>query len=432
MSASVRSAPSGRTASAPLALLSGFLGWMFDAMDFNLFILVMLPALHELMGTTNPAAVARIGGLVIAVKTLGWGFGGIVFGVIADRVGRSATLAWTILIYGVFTALSSLAGSWESLALCQFLAGLGIGGEWAAGAALVAEAWPDRSRARAMQVMQMAYPFGLMLAAGLSFLLGPFGWRVVLVAGVLPVLAAVFVRQAVPEPALWIGARQLLRERAAAGGPPDTAGATFAAILAPGMRRNTAIGVLVSLALITGSWAVLTLLPGWVRQLVGPAGAAEVGRTVSWCFMLISIGNIVGYLVLMGVADRIGRRWCYFVSCTGMLATVLYMCRAGTTLAELEHLLPLLGFCFGGGFGTLAVYLPELFPTSIRATGQGFCYNMSRFLTAPGPLIAGLLVGAFGSIPRASAAVAWFLIVGAIAIWFGTETKGRPLPGDPR
>ena len=428
MSATFRLARHQRGASPPIALLSGFLGWMFDAMDLNLFILVMVPAIHDLTGATTQAGLARIGGLVVAGKILGWGLGGVVFGVVADRIGRSATLVWTILIYAAFTALSGLAASWPWLAVCQFLAGLGIGGEWAAGAALVAETWPDRSRARALQVMQMAYPFGLFLAGGIAILLGPLGWRFVLVAGVLPMLAAAFVRLMVPEPDRWQDARRRARERAAAGGPPDTAAATFAAIFAPAMRRNTLVGVIAALSLMTGTWAAFTLLPGWIGQMLGPAGAAHMAETVGKSFILMNVGTFAGFLALMVLVDRIGRRWCFFLFCTGLLATILYVFRPQTTLGELQRLLPVLGFCFGGGFGTLAVYLPELFPTAIRATGQGFCYNMSRLLTAPGPLIAGILVGTFGSIPRACAAVSLILIIGAIAIWFGVETKGCPLP----
>ncbi len=430
MSRVLRPAPPAGVASPRLALASGFLGWMFDAMDLNLFILVMVPALRDLTGATSPAAIARVGGLVVGVKILGWGLGGVAFGVVADRIGRSATLVWTILIYGVFTALGGLALNWPMLALCQFLAGLGIGGEWAAGGALVAETWPDHARARAMQVMQMAYPFGLFLAGGIAMLLGPLGWRYVFIAGIIPVFAAAYMRRNLPEPALWHDARQRAQARAAAGGRADTAAATFAALFAPAMRRNTVVGLVAALALMMGSWGALTLLPGWIGQLLGPAGAARQAATVGWFFVLMNVGTLLGFLALMPLVDRIGRRWSYFLFCAGLLATILYLFRPQTTLPQLERLLPVMGFFFGGSFGTLAVYLPELFPTGIRASGQGFCYNMSRLLTAPGPIIAGLLVGVFGSIPAACAAVALVLVVGTGVIWLGVETKGRPLPAE--
>ena len=412
---------------AKLALLSGFLGWMFDSMDLNLFTLVVVPTIKDLTGAATPAAIAQYGGIIVALKIFGWGLGGVLFGVIADRIGRSATLVWTILIYAGFTAVSGLAQNWQQLAACQTLAGIGIGGEWAAGAALIAETWPERSRVKAMQVMQMAFGFGFFLAAGINLLLGPVGWRYVLAAGITPALATLFIRSFVPEPARWHQARQAARNEAASGGRKDTAGATFAAIFAPGIRRNTFVGVTIALAMMVGSWAALTLLPGWINQLLGPVTPREAVWEVSKCFMLMNLGSIAGYLTLIFVADVIGRRWSYTLFCAGSLASILFIFRSGRTIGELEMLLPVLGYFTVGGFGTFAAYLPELFPTRIRATGQGFCYNMSRMLTAPGPLIAGTLVGTLGSIPAASSAVAMFLIVGLVAIWFGPETSGKPL-----
>ena len=304
---------------------------------------------------------------------------------------------------------------WQLVAL-QFLAGIGIGGEWAAGAALIAETWPERTRVRAMQVMQMAYAFGFFLAAGVNIFLGPIGWRYVLMAGIVPAVATLFIRTFVPEPERWKAARR-----------QESATATFAAIFAPDSRRNTLVGVTIALAMMVGSWAALTLLPGWISQLLGPANASQAAWTISWSFMLLNFGAVAGYLTLIFVADVLGRRRCYFVFCVGSLVSILYTFQPGTTLAQLQTMLPVLGYFIVGGFGTFAAYLPELFPTRIRATGQGFCYNMSRMLTAPGPLIAGTLVGTFGSIPQASSAVAWFLVVGMVAIWFGPETAGQPL-----
>ena len=403
------------TKAAKLALLSGFLGWMFDAMDLNLFILVLVPSIRDLTGATTPAALGHYGGIIVALKIFGWGLGGILFGVAADRIGRSRTLALTILTYAVFTAASGLARDWVTLAVLQMLAGIGIGGEWSAGAALIAESWPERTRVRAMQVMQMAYAFGFLLAAGINVVIGPIGWRYVLGMGIIPALATLFIRRFVPEPERWKHAR-------ATTAPPR-----WQEIFVPPLRRNTIVGIIAALSMMAGSWAALTLLPGWINQLLGPGRAAEGPRMVSWCLMLMNFGAIAGYLTLIAVADRLGRRLSYFVFCAGSLATILYTCQPATTLTELQWLLPVLGFFTIGGFGTFAAYFPELFPTRLRATGQGFCYNLSRMLTAPGPLIAGTLVGTFGSIPRASSAVAMVLLVGLVVIWFGPETSGQPL-----
>src|SRR5690348_15884355 len=171
-----------------LALVSGFLGWTFDSMDINLFSLVVFPTLAELLGTRNPAAIAQTAGLIVMLKILAWGAGGIAFGVVADRVGRSRTLALSILIYSLFTGLSGLAQSWWQLAIMQALAGIGIGGEWAAGGALIAETWPERYRTRAMLILQMGWSFGFFAAALVNLWLTPMSWRWALAAGVLPAI----------------------------------------------------------------------------------------------------------------------------------------------------------------------------------------------------------------------------------------------------
>ena len=243
-------APSGPrvTSIQWLALWSGFLGWMFDSMDLNLFTLVLFPSVAQLTGSTNPAEIAQYGGYIMAIKLFCWGLGGIAFGVVADRIGRTKTMVITILIYSIFTGLSGLAQTWTQLAVLQAIAGFGIGGEWAAGAALIAETWPEKSRARAMQVMQMAFAFGFFLAALDNLILGAYSWRWVLAAGALPALIALGVRWFVPEPERWLRVRN---DKAVAA---MTAVQTFAAIFAPDLRRRTIVGLLVSASMMIGSW----------------------------------------------------------------------------------------------------------------------------------------------------------------------------------
>lgn len=415
------------TLAAKLALVSGFLGWMFDSMELNVFTLILVPSIRELTGAGTPAEIAQYGGIIIAGKIFAWGLGGVVFGVITDRIGRTKTLVATILVYSVFTALSGLAQNWMQLAVLQAAAGMGIGGEWAAGATLVAETWPERSRARAMQIMQMAFAFGFFAAAGLNIVLGSISWRYVLAAGMLPAIVTLFIRVFVPESERWHEARAQAKADAAAGGPADTALATFALIFKPALLGRTVVGVLIALAMMVGSWAALTLLPGWINQLQPPTNPAAAVWNVSYSFILMNLGAVAGFLVLTAINDKLGRRLSYFLYCAGSLASILYTFRAGTTYADLQVMLPVLGFFLIGGFGAFASYLPELYPTRVRATGLGFCYNASRMMTAPGPLIAGTLVGTFGSIPQACSAVALFLIVGLVAIWFGPETSGKRL-----
>lgn len=403
-----------------LCLFSAFAGWMFDSMDLNLFTLVLFPSVASLTNLTSPAEIARYGGYIMATKLLCWGIGGILFGVVADRIGRSRTMVITIVIYAVFTGLSGLAQNWVQLAALQAIAGFGIGGEWAAGASLIAESWPEKHRARAMQIMQMAFAFGFFAAALDNLILGPISWRWVLAAGALPAVLSLLIRFFVPEPERWLTVRK--RE-----GSRTTAGQTFAAIFRPNMRRRTIVGAVVASSVMIGCWGGLTLLPSWIQQLVRASGGTNGVPTVSYAFMLMMVGAVLGYATLIWMTDALGRRGSYFIFNIGALAASLYLFWFVRDLSTLLWFMLVYGYFVIGGFGTFAVYLPELFPTRVRATGQGFCWNAARSATAIGPLVAGWLVAEFGSFPAAAAAVAFAYVVGAIVIWLGPETRGIPL-----
>ncbi|MFT4095628.1 MAG: MFS transporter [Rhodoblastus sp.] len=405
-----------------LTLVSAFLGWAFDSMDLNLFTLVLVPSVSELTGARDPGAIAHIGGIILAIKLFCWGIGGIIFGVVADRVGRARTMIITIVIYAGFTGLSGLAQSWTQLAILQGLAGFGIGGEWAAGAALVAETWPERHRARAMQIMQMAFGIGFFFAAVANLFLGPISWRWVLAMGAAPAIVSLVIRHFVPEPERWLHARAK-DEASGNTGALDTVRTIFG----PELRRNTIVGVLVSSAMMIGCWGGLALLPNWISQLVRASGGANGVQIVSYAFMLMMVGATLGYLSLIWMTEAWGRRGAYFVFCLGALVSSVYLFGYVTQLNVLMWFMPVYGYFVIGGFGTFALYLPELFPTRVRATGQGFCWNMARSITAIGPLMVGTLLATFGSFQAAANATTVVYVIGLVAIWFGPETKGRPL-----
>jgi MFS family permease len=407
------------------ALASACAAWMFDAMDLQLFTLVLFPSVSELVGSAAPPAVAYAGGLIVGWKLLAVGLGGIAFGVAADRIGRARTMILTVMIYSLFTGLSALAQSWWQLAVLQALAGIGIGGEWAAGAALVAETWPERTRARALVVMQMCFAAGFFLAAVINLFLGPLGWRYVFAAGAAPALITLFVRLYVREPARWIAARDQ-RGAATRSGATDHPLSTFTACFAPTTARRTIVGLLVAVAMMLGAFSGATLLPIWIRDLAQDDARLAVTVT-SRCFMLINIGAVLGYVALIWLNDAIGRRGSYFLMALGGAAASLFIFTRVQTVEGLLWFSPVYGFFVVGGFGTFAVYLPELFPTRIRATGQGLCWNAARILTAGGPLAAGAFVGMSGSAPTAGALSAAVYVIGLIAIWFGPETRGTPL-----
>jgi MFS family permease len=408
------------------SLASASAAWAFDAMDFQIFTLVLVPSVSALVASHDPAVVAFTGGLIVAWKLVAVGLGGIGFGIVADKIGRARTMVITVLIYSVFTGLSSLAQTWWQLAALQALAGIGIGGEWAAGAALLAESWPERTRARALVVMQASFAVGFFLAALLNLVVGPIGWRFVFLAGAAPALLTLFVRLFVPESRRWLAVRDQYRsEKSKPAGSP--APGTFAAIFAPPIRRRTIVGLSVTAAMMTGAFAAALLLPIWIRVLVGPDKAQLAITATSRCFMLINVGAIAGYLTAMWLGDAIGRRWSYFAMAIGCAAANLFMFSQIETIAGLLRFAPIFGFFAVGGFATFAIYLPELFPTRLRATGPGFCWNMARIITAAGPLTTGAIVGAVGSAALAGALVTGVYVVGLIAIWFGPETRWAPL-----
>lgn len=406
-----------------LVLASAFLGWMFDSMDLNVFTLILVPCIRDLAQTTNPADVARIGGAVMAAKLFFWGVGGILFGIAADRFGRAKIMGVTIIIYSLFTGLSAFATSWQQLAVFQSLAGLGIGGEWAAGAALVAEAWPARHRAKAIQIMQMAFAFGFFAAALDNLLLGSYGWRWVIGFGVVPAVLTVIIRRFVPEPQMWTN--EVQRDKASGGSPFFE---TMRTIFSPPLRRKTIVGVLVASAAMIGCWGGLTLLPNWIQQLVGSGRSTLSAKdAVSYSFMLMMVGAAAGYLTLAWLSDILGRRWCYFIFWTCALIVSVYVFTQVNDISDLMKWMPVYGFFVIGGFGTFATYLPELFPTRVRATGQGFCWNMARAITALGPFSVGFLLHQFGTFAAVSAALSSVILLGLVAIWFGPETRGTAL-----
>jgi predicted MFS family arabinose efflux permease len=413
-----------RLRDAPAALwlvfAAAFLGWTFDAMDLNILTLVLVPTVKELSGSSDPTVIAGIGGTVVALKLFAWGIGGVVFGVLTDRFGRARILMITVLIYAVFTGLTAFATEIWQFALFQMLAGLGIGGEWAAGAALLAETWPEKLRPKVMQLMQMGFAVGFFLAALLNRAVGPHGWRWVFAAGLVPVLVAVVVRRFVAEPERWKRARVALArdEHSAKPAPP------VRQLMAPPLRRSTVVGILTAIAMMVGCWGGLTWIPSWIGTMADPS---DLVNTVSYAFMLLNFGAIVGYVTMIPLTREWGRKPTYMFFCAGALVVSLFLFTQIDSVTGIMWVMPLYGYFTIGGFGIFAIYLPELFPTVVRASGQGLCWNLARFLTGFGVLAGGYLVGTFGSFPHAAAAVSLIYVVGLVAIGFGPETRGRVL-----
>ena len=408
-----------------LVLCIAWLGWVFDAMDATIYAIVLHPALHDLLqapgDTVSSEQVGWYGGIIFSIFLVGWAIGGIVFGIVADRLGRTKTLIITILIYAIFTGLAALAQDWWHLAIYRFLTALGIGGEWAAGAALVAETWPEEKRAKAAGMLQSAWAIGFFLAASFNLLLKGYGWRVMFVIGVLPAFVSLLVRWHVKEPDRWSKAH----DRNATANPTH-----ITDIFHPPFRRSTIVGSALAFVAVFGLWGATNWAPTLIRELQEMKGleSAVSSAYVSYAVMALNAGAIFGYLSFGPLADRFGRRPVFAFMCIGSVVMLPTTYLFPTTYVGVLMLLPLLGFFNNGIFSGFPIYLPELFPTRLRATGAGFCFNAGRVLASASPFLTGWLVVQLGSFGRAASTVALIYLLGLVILVFAPETRGKPLP----
>ncbi|MEW6212168.1 MAG: MFS transporter [Acidobacteriota bacterium] len=409
-----------------MVLLVAWLGWVFDSMDGTLYSMVQKPAMAELVHQGETAAYSSI---VFSVTLLGWAIGGVAFGVVADYIGRTRALVITILIYSLFTGLSALADTWWQLAAFRFITGLGLGGEWAAGAALVAEVWPDHLRAKAGAILQSAAAFGYFFAALINLTVGVHSWRYVFIVGAVPALFVLIIRSIVKEPQSWIEARD--RRRAARAEDAHTEFQTFTLkqLFNEKHRRDTFTASILAFTVLLALWGATMWIPPAISEAARAEGASPdlQSAKASYGVMLLNGGSLFGYLLFGPLADRFGRRATflfYFLGGVILFPTAFLMT---SSVAQIFMLLPAVGFFTLGITSGFPIYLPELFPTHIRTTGVGFAYNFGRIFTAAGVLITGQLVLWFGSTAKAASAVSLVYILGIFALLFARETRGQKL-----
>ena len=420
-------------------------GWTLDAADFGLFSLVLRPALTELLGfnatgNLGPAELAQIGkvgGLLSMSGLLGWAFGGFLFGILADYIGRVRTLMFSIAIYSIFTALQGLShGIWD-LGIYRFIAGLGTGAELMVGIPLLAETLGETHRAKIAGVMMTGGAIGTFLGAWAYGLVGPYGWRYVFFIGVVPAVLLMVIRRRVMEPDRF-SVVQERREAIAAGGQIGADDHQFMRFVPVQLfsrehRYNTFVGLLFGLGSLLAIWTTNIWLPTILSLMVQKGGTAADANAatpfVSHGIMLWSLGGIAGYGAFGFIADWVGRRLTITFYSVGsvVMGLILYL-----ALPSYEPwypiVLPIFGFFVFGVFSGHAVYFPELFPTQIRSTGVAFCNGAARIITSFGPLVAGLLVATFGSFNRVTAVMSCFALLSVVAMMMGRETRGYPLP----
>jgi MFS family permease len=422
-------------------LFAAWLGWGFDVFDGLLFNFVApncVPTLLRLTIGSPEAKQATLqwSGVLTSILLIGWGLGGILFGKVADRIGRKKTLMITMAMYAVGTALCAIAPNIWVLVLFRIIASLGIGGEWAAGASMVAEVVPEKRRVEAGAILYTSAPMGLFLATYVTYwvqgVLMPgdpgIAWRYVFLFGLIPAAAAFFVRMFIREPERW--------EKVA-----DSAHPTIKELFSPAVRRITISGFSMALIALVMWWACNAFISVVASGLAQAEGArmgmekeALTVLTEQWkklatnCF---NIGGLIGTLLTIPVAKYLGRKPMFAIYFL-LSAAALF----GTFGLDIDPHTRLYGYFFigltvFGVFGSFTYYLPELFPTRLRGTGAGFCYNAGRFIAAGGPFLVGMVAGMGADATEAALRVLFWVgavpIVGLLLMPLVIETKGVEL-----
>ncbi len=430
-------------------LLVAALGWLFDCLDQQLFLLARIPAMRDLLQPGQD--LNEYGGYATAIFVLGWATGGLIFGVLGDRIGRAKTMMLTIVIYSLCTGLSALSKGFWDFAFYRFITGLGVGGEFAVGVSLVAEVMPDRARPHALGLLQALSAVGNVSAALVEMGLSSWErsgsmpdawakWRIMFVIGAVPALLALVVRWKLKEPERW-------QQMKAAGTQSRDVGSYRALFGSPRWRRNALIGLALACAGVIGLWGIVFFvfdLVGSVMSkqlalqgLTGDNLRGAVGQWKGKTSLMLNVGAFLGMLAFTKFTQRTSRRLAFTVAFVGaMVSTALVF----WILREAWHvyvLVPVMGFFMLGIFGGYAIYFPELFPTSLRSTGTSFCYNVGRFLAASGPWTIGLLSSKVYQdteepLRYAGLTMCLVFLAGLVVIRYMPETRGQPLPEEER
>ena len=402
-------------------------GWTLDGMDSFIYALVLAPALTELLPASGyaatPANIGLAGSILFAMFLVGWGLS-FIWGPLADRYGRTKVLAATIFMFAIFTGLAATAHNVWELGTYRFLAGIGIGGEWALAGTYVAESWPEDRRKMGAGYLQTGYYAGFFLAAALNYTIGAtYGWRAMFLVGVVPVIVSIVVLLRVKETEKWQRVESVITAQKSA----------LKTIFSPMYRQRTIVATVLLTVAIIGLWAGAVYEPSAVIQLATKAGMTrpEAARMASIATGLLSIGTVLGCLALPPIAERIGRRLTLAVYFVGMAVSIAlafgWAFYLANGLVPFIALLVVMGF-FGGNFALFSLWLPEQYETRVRATAFAFCTSIGRFFGA----IVNFGIGAMVlhmktlGVPIALTAIAF--VIGLAVIPFSPETKGQKLP----
>ena len=396
------------SAEARKALVAASAGWLLDAFDVMLYALILTAVIQDL-------GLSRETGGLMASLTLGASaIGGLLFGVIADKLGRTRALNLSILLYSVFTFACGFAQNVTQFAVFRVLLGLGMGGEWASGATLVSETWPEKHRGKALGIMQSCWAIGYGLAAiVVAIVLPRFGWRAVFFVGIVPALFTLWIRRSVKEPEMWVN-------RASATSATGATGATGAfpwklAFMLAAMNAAT----------MFAWWGLNLWVPSYLSLPSTQGGVGLSTETMAMFVVAMQVGMWLGYVTFGFISDALGRRPTYvgYLVIAAMLVWIYGMVREPMVLLVLGPFVAFFGTGYFSGFGAVA---SEIFPTSIRATALGVTYNSGRLLSAVAPFVVGSMAQRRGFGPAFTLTA--FAFLAAALFWIGIpETRGRKM-----
>ena len=391
------------------ALVAASLGWMLDSFDVMLYALVLAVLMTDL------GMDKATGGSLASLTLVASAIGGVLFGVIADRFGRVRALVMSILIYSVFTAACGFAQTVRQLAVFRVFLGIGMGGEWASGAALVSETWPSEHRGKALGLMQSSWAIGYALAAAVTAIVLPiWGWRAVFFVGILPALFTLWIRRDVAEPEIW-------RARVESGKPRGSLRDIFRGSLLP----LTSALTLMNACIMFAWWGFNLWIPAYLSLPINEGGIGLSAYAMSGFIIAMQVGMWCGYVTFGFASDIFGRKRTYviYVLTAALLILAYTSTRSPSALLVLG---PLVAFFGTGSFSGFGAVTAEIYQTDIRATAQGFTYNIGRLASALAPFVVGSLADTHGFEVALSISSIAFVLAGVLWIWI-PETKGRKL-----
>jgi len=395
-----------------LVLLAAFLGWMFDGLEMGIFPQIARSALGKLLkGAATEDTIKWWHQVINASFLFGAAAGGLVFGWLGDRVGRVKAMAFSILVYSGFTGLLYFVNSPMQIAVLRFIAAIGMGGEWALGVALVMEVWETKHRPLLAGMIGAAANVGFVLVGLVGYMIkvNETNWRVFALIGAAPALLTFIIRLFVPESHKWQETQKVAPSKPLTEIFSDRK-----------LSRSALLAILFASIALLGTWGAVQNIPAWVGAI--PNGAPAQGKVQ----MALGGGAILGCMIAPLIAAVLNRRIAYFILCAGSLVSCQVLFRTYDSYGPSFFAMAfVVGTLTAALYGWLPLYLPELFPTRVRATGQGIAFNFGRILAGAGAIWGGTIGGSYA---KMGAVVSLVYILGLVAIWLAPETKGQPLP----